>query len=303
VEIVQVREKEWLLDPYFQLCVILVFSAAILDSSWFQTLQICRASLVLFLATSDLPSLVVFSVISESFFFVSDIGFLVQLLAVSDLGFLLLFSVVSYQSFCCYSWQLLASESGVYPSSIALIPCQFQFQNLFLFSFIMSSDKLDLFHIRLNGKNYSAWEFQFQLFVKGKELWGHINGSNPALTDADAFSRWKIMDARVMTWILSSIEPHLVLNLRPYKTVAAIWNYLNKVYNQDNTARRFQLEYEMANFTQESLSIEEYFSGFQNLWANYSDIVYANVPTAALSAVQAMHDTRQERSILDEAPF
>jgi hypothetical protein len=167
----------------------------------------------------------------------------------------------------------------------------------------MSSDKLDLFHIRLNGKNYSAWEFQFQLFVKGKELWGHINGSNPALTDADAFSRWKIMDARVMTWILSSIEPHLVLNLRPYKTVAAIWNYLNKVYNQDNTARRFQLEYEMANFTQESLSIEEYFSGFQNLWANYSDIVYANVPTAALSAVQAMHDTRQERSILDEAPF
>jgi hypothetical protein len=111
------------------------------------------------------------------------------------------------------------------------------------------------------------------------------------------------MDARVMTWILSSIEPHLVLNLRPYKTVAAIWNYLNKVYNQDNTARRFQLEYEMANFTQESLSIEEYFSGFQNLWANYSDIVYANVPTAALSVVQAMHDTRQERSILDEAPF
>ena len=77
---------------------------------------------------------------------------------------------VSDQSFYCYSRQLLASESGVYPSSIALIPCQCQFQNLFLFSFIMSSDKLDLFHIRLNGKNYSAWEFQFQLFVKGKEL-------------------------------------------------------------------------------------------------------------------------------------
>jgi hypothetical protein len=50
----------------------------------------------------------------------------------------------------------LASKSSVYPSSIALIPCQFQFQNLFLFSFIMSSDKLDLFHIRLNGKNCSA---------------------------------------------------------------------------------------------------------------------------------------------------
>ena len=39
----------------------------------------------------------------------------------------------------------------------------------------------------------------------------------------------------------------------------------------------------MANFTQGSLSIEEYFSGFQTLWADYCDIVYANVPTTALS--------------------
>ena len=84
-----------------------------------------------------------------------------------------------------------------------------------------------------------------------------------------------------MTWILSSVEPHLVLNLRPYKTAAAMWNYLHTVYNQDNFARHFQLKYEMTNFTQGSLSIEEYFS----LWIDYFDIVYANVPAAALSAV------------------
>ncbi|RVW81942.1 hypothetical protein CK203_033283 [Vitis vinifera] len=53
---------------------------------------------------------------------------------------------------------------------------------------------------------------------------------------------WEIKDARVMTWILSSVEPHLVLNLRPYKTAAAMWNYLHTVYNQDNFARRFQLD-------------------------------------------------------------
>ncbi|KAJ0037679.1 hypothetical protein Pint_23256 [Pistacia integerrima] len=64
-----------------------------------------------------------------------------------------------------------------------------------------------------------------------------------------------------------------------------MWNYLNTVYNQDNSARLFQLEYEMTNFTQGSLSIEEYFSGFQPLWVDYSDIVYANVPTA-LSALR-----------------
>ena len=44
---------------------------------------------------------------------------------------------------------------------------------------IMSSDKLESFPIRFTGKNFSAWEFQFKLFVKGKELWGHIDGSVP----------------------------------------------------------------------------------------------------------------------------
>ncbi|XP_041027015.1 uncharacterized protein LOC121267236 [Juglans microcarpa x Juglans regia] len=149
----------------------------------------------------------------------------------------------------------------------------------------MSSDKFDSFHLRFTRKNYSAWEFQFQLFVKGKESWGPVDGTDPALTDVAALSKWEIKDAQVMTWILNSVEPHLVLNLRPYKTVADMWKYLNKVYNQDNATRRFQLEYELVNFTQGSLSIEEYFSSFQNLWTDYSDIVYANVPTTVLSTI------------------
>ncbi|KAJ0099539.1 hypothetical protein Patl1_19930 [Pistacia atlantica] len=124
----------------------------------------------------------------------------------------------------------------------------------------------------------------------------HISALAPQ--GVEALSKWEIKDARVMTWILSSVEPHLVLNLNHYKTIAAVWNYLNKIYNQDNSARRFQLEYEMANFTQGSLSIEEYFSSFQTLWTYYSDIVYANVPAAALSTVQIVHATNKRDQFL-----
>jgi macrodomain Ter protein organizer (MatP/YcbG family) len=162
----------------------------------------------------------------------------------------------------------------------------------------MSYDKVDSFHIRFTGKNNSAWKFQFKLFVKGKELWGHIDESTPTPQEVEALSKWKIKDARVMTWILSSVEPHLILNLRPYTTAATIWNYLNQVYNQDNMARHFQLEYEMATFTQGSLSIEEYFSGSQNLWVDYLYIVYVNVPVAALSTVQVVHDTSKRDQFL-----
>ena len=86
----------------------------------------------------------------------------------------------------------------------------------------MSSNKLEAFPIRFTGKNYSAWEFHFKLFVKRKELWGHIDESVPAPQGAETLSKWEIHDAPVMTWLLSSVESHLVLNLRPYKTAAAM---------------------------------------------------------------------------------
>lgn len=96
-------------------------------------------------------------------------------------------------------------------------------------------------------------------------MWDHIDGSDPAPKDVDSLSKWEMKDAWDMTWIFSSVKPHHVFNLRPHKTVADMWNHLSKVYKQDNTARVFQLEFELAKFAQGSLSIEKCFSGFQHL--------------------------------------
>ena len=93
-----------------------------------------------------------------------------------------------------------------------------------------------------------------------------------------------------MTWILASVDQLIVFNLRPYKTTKDLWEYLKKVYNQDNTARRFQLEYDIANYSQGNLSIQYYFFGFQSFWAEFVDIVYAKVPTESLSVVQEVHE-------------
>nr|GLL46629.1 retrovirus-related Pol polyprotein from transposon TNT 1-94 isoform X1 [Ipomoea trifida] len=57
-----------------------------------------------------------------------------------------------------------------------------------------------------------------------------------------------------MSWILGSVEPFIVLNLKPYKTSRGMWDYLKKVYNQSNSARRFQLELELSQLSQGRLS-------------------------------------------------
>jgi len=101
-----------------------------------------------------------------------------------------------------------------------------------------------------------------------------------------------------MSWVLGSVDPNIVLNLRPYKTAATMWNYLKKVYNQNNAARRFQLEHDIALFKQDSLPISDFYSQFMNLWAEYTDIVYADLTPEGLSSVQSVHETTKRDQCL-----
>ncbi|KAF2324250.1 hypothetical protein GH714_011141 [Hevea brasiliensis] len=57
-----------------------------------------------------------------------------------------------------------------------------------------------------------------------------INIHDPAPTDSKELLQWNVKDARVMTWILDSVDPLIVPNLRPYKTAKAMWDYLKKEY-------------------------------------------------------------------------
>ncbi|KAF8395110.1 hypothetical protein HHK36_019051 [Tetracentron sinense] len=165
----------------------------------------------------------------------------------------------------------------------------------------MSSDKSDPFLVRFNGKNYSAWAFHFKIFVKGKDLWGHVDGSNPAPDknkDKDQPAKWEVKDAQIMAWILGSVESNIILNLRPSKTAAEMWTYLKKLYSQHNTARWFQLEYDLANLQQDNLSISDFYTSFMNLWVEYTDIVYATLPPEGRSSVQSVHETTKRDQFL-----
>ena len=165
----------------------------------------------------------------------------------------------------------------------------------------MSTEKREILVVRLNGKNYSTWAFHFEIFVIGKDLWGHVDGSTPVPNkekDKVAHAKWVVKDAQVMSWVLGSVDPNIVLNLRPYKTAAPMWNYLKKVYNQNNAARRFQLEHDIALFKQDSLSVSEFYSQFMNLWAEYTEIVYAGLTSEGLSYVQYVHETTKRDQFL-----
>jgi len=74
-------------------------------------------------------------------------------------------------------------------------------------------------------------------------LWGHIDDSikDGSTVESSVVDKadWEAKDNRIMSWILGSIEPHLILPLRPHRFAKARWNYLKQVYLQENNARRF----------------------------------------------------------------
>jgi hypothetical protein len=77
-----------------------------------------------------------------------------------------------------------------------------------------------------------------------------------------------------------------------------MWDHLTQVYNQDNNARRFQLELTIANYIQGDLSIQDYYSGFLTLWNDYSDLVTAKISAEGVLAVQQVHKISQRDQFL-----
>jgi hypothetical protein len=167
-------------------------------------------------------------------------------------------------------------------------------------------EKLDNVCVSFTGKNYVAWEFQLEIFFKDKELWGHIDcSSKEGLTAEDSVANkaaWEVKDNQIMSWILGSMESHLILPLRPHRSTQTMWNYLKQVYKQDNNVRRFQLELVIANYTQGDLSVQDYYFDFLILWNDYSDIVAATVSIegleAGLAIVQLVHKASQRDQFL-----
>ena len=94
------------------------------------------------------------------------------------------------------------------------------------------------------------------------------------------------------------MEPHFVLNLQSYPIAKEIWNYLKRVYNQENSTRRFQLRCDLSEYSQGNKTIEEYYAGFINLWTEFNSLAYATVSVTEIPALQNFHKESQRDQFL-----
>ncbi|CAL1413089.1 unnamed protein product [Linum trigynum] len=81
--------------------------------------------------------------------------------------------------------------------------------------------------VRLTGRNFPLWEFQFRIFVQGRRMTGILDGTSSRPAD-DANDKekadWETNNALVIFWILSSVDPGIALSLRGFSTTHSMWS-------------------------------------------------------------------------------
>ncbi|CAL1382353.1 unnamed protein product [Linum trigynum] len=151
----------------------------------------------------------------------------------------------------------------------------------------LTSSDSDRISTRLNSTNYSLWEFQFRVFIKGKGLFGLLDGTSakptvPPSTEAHVL-KWIQNDARVRSMIMNSVDPSIILGMRLLPTAAAMWKSLAETYSTTSANRQLELEVELANLHQGELDVASYFNAARLLWTE-QDLLTASLLTQPIPA-------------------
>lgn len=93
----------------------------------------------------------------------------------------------------------------------------------------------------------------------------------------------------VESWVLLSLILSRIFDHIKLLQICGVTGYLKRIYNYDNSARRFQLK-SVAQYTYGDKSIQHYFSRFVNLWTKYTALKHADIKEDVLAAIQKLHD-------------
>lgn len=127
---------------------------------------------------------------------------------------------------------------------------------------------LQITTVKLDENNYQEWSRSTSLYIGGQGKNCYLTGrvKKPS-TDDPLFDKWYQENDLVMSWLCSSMTPHIRRTVRFLDTAVDIWSKLKKTYGQTrNVARIFRLKQEIHNLRQEELSVPTYYATLQGLW-------------------------------------
>lgn len=98
---------------------------------------------------------------------------------------------------------------------------------------------------KFSGLNFPSWKVKIQLQLMNKNLWGIVNGSEGAPTDAKELVEWKNRDDKAKSIIGLALSNSQLHHVDLTKTSQEIWEHLAKLFGVKSTNAKFSLKVQL----------------------------------------------------------
>ncbi|XP_070665200.1 uncharacterized protein [Malus domestica] len=158
------------------------------------------------------------------------------------------------------------------------------------FSDVKVNTNQRLCSILLNEFNYLPWSQAVSLALEGKGKLGFVNGSVEAPDiSSSTYGAWPYNDQLVISLLLNTMEKHVEI-FSYYNSSCELWKALQDMYgNQNNYARVFQLNKDIASAQQEGKTFVQHLGRLKAMW-NELDVYLPHTIDPAILLKRAEED-------------
>ncbi|OVA12015.1 hypothetical protein BVC80_1483g3 [Macleaya cordata] len=127
--------------------------------------------------------------------------------------------------------------------------------------------------VKLNSTNYLLWHSHFSAYLRGHDLFGHVDGSTPCpprdlsageknsegtVPKNQAFNDWVKQDQLILSAIYASVSEGVHSQIVRCSTARDVWLRLERSFASSSQARVMQLQLQLSRTKKGSSSIMEY---------------------------------------------
>ncbi|XP_074356022.1 uncharacterized protein LOC141695694 [Apium graveolens] len=155
---------------------------------------------------------------------------------------------------------------------------------------------------KLNSQNFLQWSRSVTLYLRGRGLFGYLNGDTlvPEKTDS-SFAKWDSENSLIMAWLINSMEMDIGKTYLFLSTVQELWDAVKEAYSDlENFAQVFELKSKLRDQRQQNLTMldrERLFNFFHGLNRELDEVRGRILGKSHLPSVhEAFAEVRREES-------
>ncbi|XP_057455232.1 uncharacterized protein LOC130746569 [Lotus japonicus] len=119
----------------------------------------------------------------------------------------------------------------------------------------------------LNGRNYNAWARSMKRVLVAKNKFKFINGEIQVAVPGDAnYEAWDRCNSLINSWILNSVTSSIANSIVFVENACDAWKDLHDRFSQGDLVRIAELQNEISNLKQNTLSVNDYYTEIKTLW-------------------------------------